>query len=127
MKFRKLLLLLPVLLLATQLMSGTARADKASVSIQVPSAVSQGSETVITLTVKHSANNFFHHTEWVYVTVNDKEVSRWSYTASNLPPGGVFTKQIKVAATKDLTITAEASCNLHGSAGATSAKIAVKD
>ena len=127
MKFRKIPLLLAGLVLAVQLMSGTAHAGKSSVTIQTPSAVLKGSELVITLTVKHNANNFLHHTEWVYVKVNDKEVSRWSYTASNLPPGGVFTKQIKVDATGDLAITAEASCNLHGSSGTTSAKVAVTD
>jgi desulfoferrodoxin (superoxide reductase-like protein) len=126
MKLWKIKLLLPVLILATQLLCGAAYANKSSVTIQAPSEAVKGSELVITVTAKHNANNFMHHTEWLYVMVNDQEVGRWNFSAFNRPPGEVFSKEIKVTATGDLNIKAEASCNLHGSSGPATAGVAVK-
>lgn len=120
-----ILFLFATLVLATQLSCGTAYANKSSVTVQVPSEAPKDSEVVVTVNVNHKGNNFLHHTEWVYVTVNDKEVGRWSYSATSLPPDGVFSKAVKVTIAGDLNIRAEASCNVHGSAGPATAKVAV--
>ena len=127
MLLRKLLLLLGALALMIPLCCGSALANKSAVSIQAPSAVQRGSEVVIQVKVTHDGNSFLHHTEWVYVMVNGKEIARWKYTASERPEGDSFTKEIKTTATDTLEIKAEASCNIHGSAGPATAKVSVKD
>lgn len=124
---RKLLVLLGVLALIIPLCCSSALANKSAVSIQAPSTVQRGSEVVIQVKVTHDGNSFLHYTEWVYVMVNGKEIARWKYTATNRPEGENFTKEVKYTATDNLEIKAEASCNLHGSAGPASARTLVKD
>ena len=116
-----------LLALAMALLPGNVLADKSAVSIQAPSAVSRGSEGVVRVTVTHSANNFLHYTEWLYVKVNGKEIARWKYTSSERPEAETFTKEIKYTATDSMEIKAEASCNLHGSAGPQTVSVLAKD
>ena len=118
---------LAILVLATLLWSGIASANKSSVTIKAPAEVHGNSEVTVVVTITHKANSFFHYTEWVYVMVNGKELERWQYSASNRPPGEVFSKEVKVLAAGDLDIKAEAGCNIHGSAGPVTFKVAVKD
>ena len=108
------------------LTASLAWANKSSVEIEAPNQVPKGSEVVIKLNVKHSANNFIHHTDWVVVRVNGKEIARWEYSAFDLPEGADFTKEIKVTADKDLEIEAQADCNLHGSTGVSKRIVFVK-
>ena len=96
---------------------GVATANKASVTIEAPQSVQKGEELTIRVTVTHSANNLFHYTEWLKVMVNQKEVARWDYTSSNRPEAAIFTKEIKLKAVENMEITAQASCNIHGSNG----------
>lgn len=124
---RKLFWVFGVLTLVILMLSNPAFANKSAVSIQAPTEVQRGSEAVIRVTVTHSDNNPIHYTEWLYVTVNGKEVARWNYSAFNRPEAGTFTKEIKVTATDNLDVKAEASCNLHGSAGPATSKISIKD
>lgn len=126
MRHLRAVLIFPVLVLAILFTAGTASADKSSVAIKAPAEVPPGTEVSIQVTTTHSANNMLHYTDWVTVTVNGKEAARWSYTASERPPAEVFTKEVKVVATEDLDIKAQANCNLHGSAGPASAKVVVK-
>ena len=46
---------------------------------------------------------------------------------SKRPEGDVFTREVKIKAVENMDIVAEASCNVHGSAGPATAKIAVRD
>jgi len=124
---RKLFWVFGVLTLMILMLSNPAFANKSAASIQAPTAVQRGSEAVIRVTVTHSANNAIHHTEWLYVTVNGKEVARWNYSAFNLPEAATFTKEIKLTATDNMDVKAEASCNMHGSAGPATSKISIKD
>jgi len=78
------------------------------------------------ITATHNANTASHHTEWLKVTANKKEVARWDYTKENRPEGAVFTKEIKIKVTENTEIVAEASCNNHGSKGPAKHKIMVK-
>jgi desulfoferrodoxin (superoxide reductase-like protein) len=101
-------------------------ADKSAVKIEAPDEVVKGSEVVIKVLVSHSANSFFHYTDWVSVKANGKEIGRWEYSMSKRPDEANFTKEIKVTVNEDLVIEAKANCNLHGSAGADTKKISVK-
>lgn len=104
-----------------------AFANKSSTSIEAPQTVQRGSEIVIKILVTHKGNSFIHYTTWLKVLINQKEVARWEFTSSQRPEGEIFSREIKVKAMEDLEVTAEANCNLHGSAGPTTIKISVKD
>jgi desulfoferrodoxin (superoxide reductase-like protein) len=101
-------------------------ADKSSVTIEAPDHVGKRSEVVIKLQVRHSANNFFHYTNWVSIKANGKEIARWDYSTTNRPEAENFTKEIKLTVNEDVEIEAQANCNLHGSAGIGRKKIFVK-
>jgi desulfoferrodoxin (superoxide reductase-like protein) len=101
-------------------------ANKAGASIEGPTEAVRGSEVTLRITVTHSANTPSHHTQWLKVTANKKEVARWDYSRDNLPEGAVFTKEIKINVTENTEIVAEASCNNHGSKGPARHNIKVK-
>ena len=110
------------------LLSATAAfADKASISIQAPPEASKGSEITIRLTITHSANNFFHHVEWVKVWINNQEFAKWDYSATKRPEGKTFTKEIKYMVNDSVEIKGEASCNIHGSKGPATLNVAVRE
>jgi len=93
----------------------------------VPESVSKGAEITIKVTVTHSGNNFLHYTKWLQVGAGDKEIARWNFTRSQRPEGAVFTREIKYKVDSNVEIKAEASCNVHGSKGPSSAKVTVKE
>ena len=124
---RKLFLVFGVLAIIILMQSSDALANKSVASIQAPTEAPKGSEVAIRVTVTHSDNNPLHYTEWLYVTVNGKEIARWNYTAFNRPEAATFTREVKYTATDNMEIKAGASCNLHGSAGPATATISVKD
>ena len=105
---------------------GTAWANKAETKIEVPQSAARGSEITIRVTVTHSANNFFHHVEWLWIQMNGKEINRWEYSATNLPESATFTKEIKYVVDGDMEIKGKASCNLHGSANEAVVKVTAK-
>jgi desulfoferrodoxin (superoxide reductase-like protein) len=102
-------------------------ANKSAASIEVPENITKGSEITIRVTVTHNANNFLHYTKWLQIMVNGKEIARWDYTMFNRPEGATFTKEIKYKVDGDIEIKAEASCNLHGSAGPAIVKVSAKE
>jgi desulfoferrodoxin (superoxide reductase-like protein) len=102
-------------------------ANKSTTSIEVPESIPKGSEITIRVTVTHNANNFMHYTKWLQIMVNGKEIARWDYTMGNRPEGATFTKEIKYKVEGDIEIKAEASCNLHGSAGPATVKVSAKE
>jgi len=102
-------------------------ANKSATSIEVPENITKGSEITIRVTVTHNANNFIHYTKWLQIMINGKEIARWDYTMGNRPEGAIFTKEIKYKAEGDIEIKAEASCNIHGSAGPSTVKALVKE
>ena len=117
---------IPILLMIL-LPAHAAFADKASVSIEAPTAVAKGSEITIRLTIIHSANSYFHYVEWVRVMMNEREITRWDYSRSNRPEDATFTKEIKYTVNESGEIKAEASCNIHGSKGPAIQKVLVKE
>jgi desulfoferrodoxin (superoxide reductase-like protein) len=114
------------ILLVSLLGSGLALANKSSAAIEAPQTASKGSDVTIRVTVTHSANTALHYTEWLKVMVNKKEVARWDFTSDKRPEADVFTREVRVKASEDLEVVAEASCNNHGSKGPATVKISVK-
>ena len=94
-----------------------AWANKAEAKIEAPESAAKGSEITIRVTATHSANNFFHYTEWLQIKINEKEIARWDFTGTNKPEAATFIREIKYRLEGDAEIKAKASCNLHGSAG----------
>jgi len=113
------------LLFVLFILTTPAFANKASVTLQAPASVQKGSEVTIRVNVSHEGNSFLHHVQWVYIKVNGKEIARWDYSSTSRPESENFFKEVKVTATEPLKIVAEASCNIHGSAGPASAKIVI--
>lgn len=102
-------------------------ADKSSVEIEVKPEAKKGSEVTIRLKVKHHGNNVFHHTDWAQIFVNGKEEGKWLYPSfKEEVVNDIFIKEIKIIAENNLEIEAEASCNIHGSAGKKTATVTVK-
>ena len=121
---KRIVLLCCCLLFFICLHAVPAFANKASVSIDDPGSVAKGSEVTIKLTVTHTANSFFHYTNWLKVYVDGKPAGEWIFTAGNRPEAAVFTRDIKIKVMGPTEVTAEANCNIHGSAGP--AKLTIK-
>ena len=105
--------------------AGTAWANKAESRLEVPESAAKDLETIIKLTVIHSANSMFHHVEWAWIQVDGKEIGRWDFSSSNLPESETFSRTVKVKMEENLEIKAKASCNLHGSANEAVAKVRI--
>ncbi len=101
-------------------------ANKTAVTIEAPASAQKGTTITVKINVTHSGNSSMHHTEWVYVKVNDKEVARWEFTRSVLPENENFTREVKVKVEGPLSIEAQGNCNMHGSAGKVTLPVAVK-
>ena len=126
MKLFKISFLLISSFLLALYFTDCAYANKSSVAIEAPESAAVGSEVIIKINVTHSANNFMHYTNWVYVMVNGEEVERWEYSWNKKPSAETFTKEIKYKVTGPLEIKAEAHCNIHGSTGPATKTIAVQ-
>jgi desulfoferrodoxin (superoxide reductase-like protein) len=101
--------------------------NKSATSIEVPENITKGSEITIRVTVTHNANNYFHYTKSLQIKINGKDFAQWDYRRANRPEGATFTKEVKYKVEGDVEIKAEASCNIHGSAGPSTAKVSVKE
>ncbi len=117
---KKLLILFPAILL---FFSVELMANKTSVGIKAPAEIKKGSELTIVINVMHKGNSKMHHTDWISLKINGKEVKRWEYTKENLPPEGDFTLEYKTTVTENIKIEAQGDCNMHGSAGAKTAMV----
>ncbi len=127
MKKITLNLSLILLVMIVLVYGGYVWANKSTTSIEVPESIPKGFEITIRVTVTHNANNFMHYTKWLQIMVNGKEIARWDYTMGNRPESATFTKEIKYKVEGDIEIKAEASCNLHGSAGPATVKVSAKE
>lgn len=117
---KKIYFLIPVLFFFT--CTGLL-ANKTSVEIKAPAEIKKGTEVTLVVNVMHMGNSKAHHTDWVYLKINGKEVKRWEFSKENLPAGGNFTLEFKYVVTEDLTVEAEGHCNIHGSNGIKSTTI----
>jgi len=109
------------------LLGGSALANKSAVSVEAPASAAQGSEITIKLNVQHNSNNFLHYTNWVYLTIDGKEIARWDFSRSKRPEGEIFTREVKYIVNGPLTIEAEAHCNIHGSKGKATHTVSVTE
>ncbi len=115
-----------LVMFAFVLQPGVVMADKAAAVIQSPESAQKGTEVAIKVTFTHAANSSSHFIEWANVMVNGKEVARWDFTNKKPPEAAKFTKEVTVKVEDGLEVTAQASCNKHGSKGPAKAKIAAK-
>ncbi len=102
-----------------------ALADQTAVRIEAPSSASPGSQITVRVHVTHSGNNFFHFTNWVWLKANDVEIGRWEFNPDARPEDENFTRQVSYRVEGPVTLTAQGNCNVHGSAGAVHANVAV--
>ncbi|MBW1897699.1 MAG: hypothetical protein JRI61_01420 [Deltaproteobacteria bacterium] len=127
MDSRRLIILYTVLAALVLVLQGNkAFAGKSSVQIEVPETAARGEVLLIQLHVSHEGNNFIHYTNWVYVTINGKEVKRWTFSNFDKPESENFTRTINHTMTGPIEITAEGDCNIHGSAGIAKKNVAIK-
>lgn len=119
--------MIAVMFMIATLYNGVSLADKSAAVIEAPEQVAKGSEITVKIHVSHSANNFFHYTNWVKIIINDKEAAFWEYSSGNRPEGAKFTKEIKLKIDAPMKIVAEANCNMHGSQGAFNKTITPKE
>jgi desulfoferrodoxin (superoxide reductase-like protein) len=124
---KKFVLAVSCLLFLFFLNSAPVFANKAATTLEGPASAERGSEVTIKITVVHSANSFLHYVKWLKVQANGNPVEEWNYTASNRPDGATFTKEIKIKVLENTEVVAEASCNIHGSAGPAKLMIRVSD
>ncbi len=108
------------------LSAGSALANKSTVRLEAPVNAAQGEKIKITLFVTHSANNFFHHTSMVSLTINGKEVTRWEFSVFNLPEAAEFSRTFEYVMTGPITLESAASCNIHGSANTATATVGLQ-
>ena len=126
MKARRLIGILAVAVGIAMFISVPAWANQSETKIEAPASADKGSEITIKVTVIHSANSFFHYTEWAWVQVNGKEIAKWEYSSGNRPEDATFTKEIKYKVDGDLDIKGKSSCNIHGSANDAALKVKAK-
>jgi desulfoferrodoxin (superoxide reductase-like protein) len=106
--------------------AGAAFANKTSVAVEAPNSVAAGTEVTIVINVMHKGNNAFHHTKWVTVKADGEEIANWEFSGSKKPENENFSREVKYTVTKPVEITAQGSCNIHGSQGPVTVKIDVK-
>jgi len=112
--------------LFVSLIFSNAFANKSSVQVEVPEKAAMGEVILIRLLVSHEGNNFIHYTDWVYVAINGKEVKKWTFSNFDRPESENFILTIEHTMTGPVEITAEADCNIHGSAGITRKDVGIK-
>ncbi len=119
---KKLIFLIPVLFFFASL---NLMANKTSVEIKAPATIKKGQEVTFVINVTHKGNSKGHHTDWVTLKLNGKEIKRWDYPKDSLPAAENFTLEYKMVAAEDGTLEAQGHCNLHGSAGAKSVALKI--
>jgi desulfoferrodoxin (superoxide reductase-like protein) len=127
MMTRRKLLFILTMLPFYPLYARPAFANKSSTAIEAPPNALKGSEVTLRVTVTHRGNNFLHYTNWLRVIANQQEIARWDFSSGRRPEAAVFTREVKINALEDLEVTAEANCNIHGSAGPVTVNIPVRE
>jgi len=127
MKINRAGIIIAAMVMVITLYNGVSLADKSVAIVEAPDQAAKGTEITVTIHVTHSANSFFHYTNWVKIIVNGKVAAFWEYSAGNRPEDAKFTKEIKLTINAPLEIVAEANCNLHGSQGRNKMTISLKE
>lgn len=120
---KKKLLLAAVLLFV---FAGPALANKSAVRLEAPASAAQGEKITVTLFVTHSGNNFLHHTNQVFLTINGKEMARWEFGWTNTPEAAEFSRSFEYVMDGPIALESAASCNVHGSANTATAAVGLR-
>ena len=104
----------------------SALANKSVVRLEAPVSAAQGEKITITLFVTHSANNFFHHTKRVGLTINGEEKASWEFGKTSKPEAAEFSRTFEYVVDGPMTLESTAFCNMHGSANTATATIGLK-
>lgn len=118
---KKIVLLMVIALLFSD--AAPALANKSAIRLEAPGNGGQGEKITITLFAKHSANNLFHHTKMVTLTINGQEAARWEFSGTNLPEAAEFSRTFDYVLTGPITLEAAAFCNMHGSGNTATAAV----
>ncbi|MCR4396478.1 MAG: desulfoferrodoxin family protein [Candidatus Saccharicenans sp.] len=102
-------------------------ANKSAVSIEAPATAKAGEEVTIIINVSHRGNSSLHHTKRLLVLANGQEIARWNFSSGHRPEAENFSREVKLKIEAETEIVAEATCNLHGSAGPASARIKIAE
>ncbi|OGR05881.1 MAG: hypothetical protein A2520_05970 [Deltaproteobacteria bacterium RIFOXYD12_FULL_53_23] len=102
------------------------RMEQAPVRLEAPANATQGQKIKIKLFVSHSANNFFHHTKLVTLTINGQEAARWEFSGSSLPEAAEFSRTFDYVMAGPITLESAAFCNMHGSANTAKATVGLQ-
>ena len=108
------------------IVSSGALANRTAVLLEGPESAAAGSEVTFTVSVTHRGNSALHHTNWLVVKADGKEIARWDFKASERPESENFTREFKYTVEKSVEITAQGNCNIHGSDGPAVLKITVE-
>jgi desulfoferrodoxin (superoxide reductase-like protein) len=108
------------------LLTFNASANETSVTIEAPEKVKKGTEVTVKIKVTHDGNNILHHTNWVWIKVNDTEYKKLEYGSFSRPDEENFTIEFTLKIDETTTIEAKGNCNMHGSEGSKKVKIIVE-
>lgn len=89
-------------------------ADVPTVTIQGPDEVKAGQPFSITFAIRHEGNNFIHHLSKLVIYVDGKEEKVWQYTWKAHPKQENWTISYELTLEQKVTVSAIATCNLHG-------------
>lgn len=115
------------MIILLMILANLAMANKSAVSIVAPEKVKAGEEIILVINVSHRGNSSLHYTKRVVVMANKKEIARWEFSASNRPEAENFSREVRLKVEEETEITAEATCNIHGSAGPAKVNIKVEE
>ena len=101
-------------------------ANKSSVRIVAPETATMGQEIVIELHVHHEGNSFLHYTSRVIMSIDGREVQRWSYSPWSRPAAENFIITVRHIVRGPVALSAQAFCNVHGSADISRASVAIR-
>lgn len=114
------------LVIVLMILATPAIANKSAVSILAPEKVKAGEEITLIISVSHRGNSSLHYTKRVVVIANKKEIALWEFASSNRPEAENFSREVKLEIFEETEVIAEATCNLHGSAGPARAIIKIE-
>lgn len=73
-----------------------------------------GDEFEVTINVFHNGNTALHYVKKVVLFADGEEVKVWKYSWRKRPEAENFSVKTKVIVTKEIALSAVASCNQHG-------------
>lgn len=89
-------------------------ADVPTVAIRGPGEVRGDQLLSITIDIRHKGNNFIHHLSKLVIYVNGREEKTWEYSWRNYPKEENWSLSHQLTLTQNGTVSAIATCNLHG-------------